>query len=382
MAPREPRLSLGIEEEYLLVDPASRALVRSPGPDFMPACKEALGEQVTFELLQAQVEVGTRVCATIAEARDDLVRLRQAVAGVARAHGMALIAASTHPFASWDDQQPTELDRYQALTEDFQLLARRQVICGMHVHAEIEDEDLRIDLMNQASYFLPHILALTASSPFWRGQETGLKAIRPSVFRDLPRSGLPETLASWREWRQLLDTLAEVGLCDDPTKIWWEIRPSAKHPTLELRTADVCTRVEDALAVAALYQALLHRLWRLRAVNQSWRSYRRILIEENRWRAQRWGVEAELADFGAGRMKPLKELVEELIELVRDDAQGLGCLAEVEHVRTIAQRGTSADRQLAVYHAALKDGAAPEEAQRAVVDWLVAATLGQEPAAG
>lgn len=375
MAPREPRLRLGIEEEYLLVDPVTRELVRSPPADFMPTCRERLGEQVTVELLQAQVEVGTQVCEHVGAARAELMQLRRTVAEVARDHGMALIAASTHPFASWDEQRSTELERYQAITEDFQLLARRQVICGMHVHAEIEDEDLRIDLMNQVVYFLPHILALSTSSPFWRGQETGLKAIRPTIFCDLPRSGLPETFASWRDWQQLVDTLARIGLCTDATQIWWEVRPSAKHPTLELRTADICTRLEDALALAALYQALLRRLWRLRAGNQTWRSYRRILIEENRWRAQRWGVEAELADFGAGCMKPMKELVDEIIDQVREDAEALGCLAEVERCRAIVADGTSADRQIAVYHETLRQGASPEEAYRAVVDWLVATTV-------
>ena len=375
MAPTEPRLVLGLEEEYLLVDSLTRELVRSPDPGFMPACKAALGEQVTFELLQSQVEVGTPVCLDIAQARRELAGLRHAVAALARDHGMALMAASTHPFASWDEQRRTDLERYRAITEDYQVLARRQVICGMHVHAQIEDEDLRIDLMNQVAYFLPHLLALSTSSPFWRGQETGLKAIRPSIFDDLPRSGLPERLESWRDWEQLLQTMAEIGLCVDATQVWWDIRPSAKHPTLELRAPDICTNIEDALAVAALYQALLRRLWRLRACNQSWRVYRRILIGENKWRAQRWGIEAELADFGAGRLKPMKELVDELVALVAEDADALGCLAEVQRTRTIVAEGTSADRQLAIYHEALREGASPEEARRAVVDWLVAATV-------
>jgi carboxylate-amine ligase len=229
--------------------------------------------------------------------------------------------------------------------------------------------------MNQIVYFLPHLLALSTSSPFWRGQVTGLKAIRPTIFKDLPRSGLPEPLEGWREWQRLLEVMADLGLCTDPTQIWWEVRPSAKHPTLELRSTDICTRIEDALAVAALYLSLLRRLWRLRSCNQRWRSYRRILIEENKWRAQRWGVEAELADFGAGRLKPMPVLVDELIELVGKDAEALGCLAEVQHARRIAAEGTSADRQLAVYHGSLREGASPEEARRAVVDWLMEATL-------
>lgn len=375
MALQEPRLRLGIEEEYLLVDPASRALVRSPDPAFMPACRAALGEQVTFELLQAQVEVGTPICADIAQARAALSGLRRQVAEIAGGFGMGLLAASTHPFARWDEQRPTEQERYLTLTEDYQVLARRQVVCGMHVHAEVEDQELRIDLMNQMTYFLPHLLALSASSPFWRGQDTGLKAMRPSVFDDLPRTGLPEPLAGWRDWEELTETLAELGLCADATQIWWDIRPSARHPTLELRCPDVCTRLEDALAVAALYQALLRCLWRLGRANLGWRRHRRILLAENRWRAQRWGAAAELADLGAGRLKPMALLVEELIELVRADAEALGTTGEVAHCRAIVAEGTSADRQLAIYRERLAAGAGPTEAQQAVVDWLLKATL-------
>ena len=379
MAVPKPALALGIEEEYLLVDPITFDLVISPDPGFMPACKQALGDQATPEMLQAQVEVGTAVCPDIGAARAELVRLRSTVARIAREYGMALVAASTHPSASWPDQRNTDKERYRRLTEDYQALARRQLISGMHVHAEIGDEDLRVDLMNQVGYFLPHLLALSTSSPFWDGQETGLKSIRPSISDDLPRSGSPEKFASWREWQRLLEVLAEVGLVTDATKIWWDIRPSAKHPTLELRITDICTDLEDALTVAALYQSLLHHLWRLRTRNQSWRLYRRILIEENKWRAQRWGVEAELADFAAGCLKPMTTLVDELIALVRDDAAELGCLAEVERARKIVTDGASADRQLAVYHKALADGADAEEARRAVVRWLSQATLAGLP---
>ncbi|MFZ1426737.1 MAG: carboxylate-amine ligase [Geminicoccaceae bacterium] len=375
MVSRRPNLSLGIEEEYLLVDPTSRELVVSPAPTFMAACRDALGEQVTHELLQAQVEVGTGVCADIAAARADLVRLRRSVGRIAREHGMALIAASTHPSSDWSEQRSTRKERYQSLTDEYQALARRQLVSGMHIHAQIEDEDLRIDLMNQVTYFLPHLLALSTSSPFWAGQETGLKSIRPTISSDLPRSGSPEAFASWRDWQDMIDVLTEMGLIQDPTYIWWDIRPSAKHPTLELRITDICTHVEDALTVAALYQSLLHHLWRLRTRNQSWRTYRRILVEENKWRAQRRGIEAELADFGVRSMKPMPALVDELLLMLRDDATELGCLAELERARDIAARGTSADRQLAVYHKALAGGAQPDEARRAVVDWLITATM-------
>jgi glutamate---cysteine ligase / carboxylate-amine ligase len=375
MRSRVPSLSLGIEEEYLLVDPATRDLVSTPDPAFIAACKDRLGDRVSRELLQAQVEVGTPVCPDIGAARRELGHLRGTVARIARDHGMALVAASTHPTARWTAQQSTDDERYQALTADFQVLVRRQVISGMHIHAAVEDEDLRIDLMNQVGYFLPHLLALSTSSPFWRGEETGLKAVRPTIANDLPRSGTPERFASWREWQLLLDDLAGTGLCDDPTKIWWDVRPSARYPTLELRLTDICTELEDALTVAALYQSLLHHLWRLRQRNLSWRAYRPILIEENKWRAQRWGVEAELADLGAGRLKPMRELIEELVALLGEDADELGCRAELERAREIVANGTSADRQLATFRKIVESGGSRADGHRAVVDWLVQATV-------
>lgn len=382
MGSAAPSLALGIEEEYLLVDPGSGELVAKQDPAFMPACRARLGEHVTHELLQGQVEVGTRVCQGVGEARAELHRLRRTVAEVAAEHGLAIIASSTHPSAIWSEQRSTEKERYQALTEDYQVLARRQVISGMHIHAAVEDNDLRIDLMNQVSYFLPHLLALSTSSPFWNGHDTGLKAYRRAVADELPRSGSPEHLESWRDWERLVGILAQTGLVEDPTMIWWDVRPSAKHPTLELRITDICTELEDALTIAAFYQSLLRHLWRLRTRNQCWRRYRRILIEENKWRAQRWGVEAELADFAAGCLKTMGDLVEELIALLREDAAELGCLAELERAREIVAGGTSADHQLAVYRDALREGAADEEARAAVVHWLREATLRGVPALG
>jgi carboxylate-amine ligase len=256
-----------------------------------------------------------------------------------------------------------------------QTLASRLVICGMHVHAGIEDDELRIDLMNQAAYFLPHLLALSTSSPFWQGQPTGLKAYRPTVFGDLPRSGLPEHFASAQEWRQMLYLLQETGLCDDATKIWWDVRPSARFATLEMRICDICTRLEDAITIAALWQSILAMLYRLRAGNQTWRRYRRTLVEENKWLAQRHGIAAELADFGILARQPFEVLLEEIIELVRDEAMRLGCLPEVLRAREILGRGTSADRQLAVYEEVRAAGADESEATRAVVDWLIEETM-------
>jgi carboxylate-amine ligase len=256
-----------------------------------------------------------------------------------------------------------------------QTLASRMVICGMHVHAGIEDDELRIDLMNQATYFLPHLLALSSSSPFWGGEPTGLKAYRPTIFGDLPRSGLPEYFESAEEWRHMLHLLEQTGLCDDATKIWWDIRPSARFPTLELRVCDICTRLDDSVTVAALWQSILATLYRLRASNQTWRRYRRTLVEENKWLAQRHGIAAELADFGLRTRVPFGALLEELIELVKDEAIGLGCLPEVLRARDILDRGTSADQQLNVYAKARAAGASEREGAQAVVDWLIEETM-------
>ena len=370
-----PSLTLGLEEEYLLVDPASRDLVAAPPAGFMQRCQDRLGKQVTHELLQAQVEVGTTVCQNVGAARAQLMELRATVAATAREFGMAMIAASTHPFANWRAQKKVDKERYRVLARDMQTLASRLVICGMHVHAGIEDEELRIDLMNQATYFVPHLLALSSSSPFWQGQPTGLKAYRPTIFGNLPRSGLPEYFASAEEWRHMLHLLERTGLCDDATKIWWDIRPSAKFPTLEMRACDICTRLDDAITIAALWQAILGALYRLRANNQTWRRYRRTLVDENKWLAQRYGIGAELADFGVLARKPFGVLMEEIIELVRDEAMRLGCLPEVLRARDILDRGTSADRQLNVHARAQADGASEREAAQAVVDWLIEETM-------
>jgi glutamate---cysteine ligase / carboxylate-amine ligase len=369
-----PSLTLGIEEEYLLVDPSSRDLVAAPPRGFMARCRKRLGKRVTHELLQAQVEVGTGICRDIAKAREELAELRGTVAQTAEEFGMAMIAASTHPFANWRTQRRVDKERYVILSRDMQALAQRMVICGMHVHAGIEDDQLRIDLMNQATYFLPHLLALSTSSPFWMGQSTGLKAYRPSVFGNLPRSGLPEHFDSAEEWKHMLEQLAQTGLCDDATKIWWDLRPSARFHTLEMRICDVCTRLDDTIGIAALYQAILATLYRLRSRNQTWRRYRSTLVEENKWLAQRYGIHGEMADFGTMSRKPFAELAEELIVLVGDEAKRLGSLAEVRHVRRILKRGTSADRQIQVYDEARAAGVSEQEAPAAVVDWLIGET--------
>ncbi len=367
--------TVGIEEEYLIVDRDSRDLIKETPHDLMAACKATLGEQVSPEFLQSQVEVGTRVSDSIAEAGKDLSRLRRTVADEATRCGFGLVAASTHPFAQWDAQRPTDRDRYQTLARDLQGVVRRLVICGMHVHVAIHDEDLRVDLMNQAAYFLPHILALTTSSPFWRGEDTGLMSYRLSVFDNLPRTGLPNRMESWVDWQRHVDVLVRANVIEDASKIWWDLRPSARFPTLELRICDVATRLEDALAAAALFQSVLHMLKRLRRDNQTWRIYGPMFIRENRWRAQRYGVDEGLIDFGKGAMVSYRDLLEELLSLVAEDADALGCTAELAHARTILDRGTSAHTQRRAYEAALATGAERQDALVAVVDTLMNETV-------
>jgi carboxylate-amine ligase len=366
----EPPFTIGIEEEYLLIDPETRDLESNPPKALMRACEKALKRRVSSEFLRCQLEVGTPVCATLAEARAELSRLRRTVADIAMEHGLAPLAVSTHPFAMWTQQQHTDKQRYNALAKDMQVVARRLLICGMHVHVGISDDAMRIDLMNQLTYFMPHLLALSTSSPFWQGQPTGLKSYRLSVFDELPRTGLPQSFSSFPEYQRTVETLISAGLIEDATKIWWDLRPSARFPTLEMRITDVCSLIEDATSVAALYLCLTRMLYRLRRDNQRWRDYSRFLIRENRWRAQRYGASESLVDFGKGKLVPFKDLVEELIDLVREDAEHFDCVAEVERTREIVRHGTSADRQLATFEAARGAGADEPEALRQVVDQL------------
>ncbi len=375
MAVREPKLTVGIEEEYLLVDRASRDLASDPPASMFEECAALREGQVSPEFLRAQIEVGTRPCKTVREARDDLAHLRATVAEVAGRHGLAPIAVSTHPFARWEAQLTVAKERYQTLARDLQAVARRLLICGMHVHVEVDDDDLRIDLMNQLTYFLPHLLTLSTSSPFWGGEDTGLKSYRLTVFDALPRTGLPDRYESYGEYRRMLDQMVSAGLIEDGTKLWWDLRPSARYPTLEMRIADVCTRLDDAATVAALTQCLVSMLYRLRRDNQRWRIYPRMLVHENRWRAQRYGVAGDLVDFGKGQLVPYRDLVEELIDLVREDAERLDCIAEVERAREIVANGTSAERQLNTYAEAIAAGADGREALLAVVDQLIEDTV-------
>lgn len=382
-SPREPSFTVGIEEEYLLVDSKTMELVSDPPPSIMAECRRHIPCQVSPELLRSQIEVGTRVCTSIGAARADLARLRGIVIDAAGREGLSPIAASTHPFGRWTEQKQTPVERYRDLTTEMQAAARRLLICGMHVHVGIEDDELRIDLMNQLRYFVPHLLAMSTSSPFWESLDTGLRSYRLTIFDALPRTGLPQRFDSFLEFQRHVDILVQAGLIEDATKIWWDIRPSARHPTLETRIFDVCTNLDDAVALAALNLCLLRMLYRLRVKNQRWRIYNTMLLYENRWRAMRYGTDESLLDLARGRLVPFSELLDEMLVLIEKDAVALDCQAEVAHLRDILTRGTSAHRQVAVYAKAVEDGAAHEDALRAVVRFLIDETaVGATPVQG
>ena len=371
---REPAFTIGVEEEYLLVDKETRALVIDPPATLMAEAEEKCGSQVTSELLRSQIEIGSKVCNGVQEVREDLAFLRSNVIEVADRHGLAPIAASTHPFSSWTEQKHTQKERYDDLTHEMQGAAHRLVICGMHVHVGIDDDELRIDLMNQLSYFLPHLLALSCSSPFWNGRDTGLKSYRLTIFDALPRTGLPERFASWAEYQRHINILMNAGLIEDSTKIWWDLRPSAKFPTIETRIMDVCTRLDDTIALVSLLVCIVRMLYRLRRRNQRWRIYTPMLIRENRWRAMRYSFDEGMIDLAKGNVVPFEELMDEMLSLVSEDASVLGCEKEISHVRQILSRGTSAHRQLKDYELERANGASVEDSLKSVVDTLIADT--------
>jgi carboxylate-amine ligase len=375
MSNKEPPFTVGIEEEYLLVDLESGEVHGDPPAQLLKECTERGAGQISPEFLRSQIEVSTRVCRSMDEVRRDLARLRAIVVEVAGRFGLAPVAASTHPFSRATAQKPSE--HSAAMAHEMQAAARRLMICGMHVHVGLDDDDLRIDLQNQLSYFLPHLLALSCSSPFWEGEKTGLMSYRLTVYNSLPRTGLPERFDSYVEFRRHLDTLIRNGLIEDTTKLWWDLRPSSRYPTLETRIMDCCTSLDDSICLAALNVSLTRMLYRLRRANQSWRRYPNMLIAENRWRAMRYSFDEKFLDLAKGEMVGFPTLFEELIDLVGEDAEALACSREVAHARKILARGTSAHRQLAVYDEARQRGASDREALQAVVSFLV-----QETAAG
>ncbi len=363
---KPPSLTLGIEEEYQIIDPETREL-RSYITEMLEEGQMVLREQMKPELHQSIVEVGTSVCQTPAEARAELVRLRRAIIELAGSKGLKIASAGTHPFSSWIEQEITPFERYLGVQEDMQDLAKQLLIFGTHVHIGIEDEDFRIDAMNVLRYLLPHVLALSTSSPFWMGRNTGLKSYRSIIFRNFPRSGIPRTFSSWSEYSNLVDTLVRTNSVNDGTKIWWDARPNWNYPTLEVRICDVCTRVDEAVCIAAIIQAVVAKLWKLRRDNMTFRVYGSDLIEENKWRVVRYGLDGKLIDFGKQEELPARDLIRELIEWFVDDVlDELGTRKEVEYAFRILDEGTSADRQLATYKRTgdLKD----------VVDQLIAET--------
>ena len=370
----EPSFTVGIEEEYLLVDPLSGELAATPPQALFDDCIARLPGHVTNEFLQSQIEVGTGVHSCLDEAGVELGNLRQTVADVAANHGLAPIAASTHPMAAWSAQQHTHKDRYDAILAEHRSIAERLVICGMHVHVGIEDPELRIDIFNQITYFLPHLLALSTSSPFWQSRDTGLKSYRLSVFDSLPRTGLPESFDSFGEYERTVGILISSDIIEDATKVWWDLRPSARFPTLEMRITDVCTCLQDTIAIAALYRCLARMLYRLRRDNQRWRSYSKFLLNENRWRAQRYGIANGLIDFGRKKIVPFADLLDELIELIAPDTEHFGCQHLIDHIRTILTSGTSADQQVVIFNEAKLAGADDAEALRHVVMHLIEVT--------
>ncbi len=369
-----PPFTLGIEEEYLLVDKATGDLATEPPDALFDECERRCGGQVSPEYMRCQIEVGTKVCASIAEARADLANLRSTVVEVADQYGLAPIAASSHPFARWEAQKHTPRERYQELALEMQAAARRMLISGMHCHVGIDNDELRIDLMNQLSYFLPHLLALSSSSPFWNGENTGLKSYRLTVFDALPRTGLPERFTSYAEYQRHIQILIDAKLIQDSSKIWWDLRPSARYPTLETRVMDVCTRLDDAITLAALILCLLRMLYRLRLNNQRWRQYTQMLINENRWRAMRYSFDEGMIDLAKGEVVAFGEILGEIMELIAEDAAALDCEEAIARLPTILSAGTSAHRQIETFEAARAAGKGREDALHDVVKYLVATT--------
>ena len=345
---KAPSLTIGIEEEYQIIDPVTREL-RSYITEILQE-DELILREVKPELHQSIVEIGTTVCQTPEQARAELLRLRRLVLGLAQKKNLRIAAAGTHPFSSWIDQEITPLERYIGVKQDMQDLAQQLLIFGTHVHIGIEDPEFLIDAMNVARYFIPHLLCLTASSPFWMGRNTGLKSYRSVVFRNFPRTGIPRVMKSHGDYADLLERLVTTRCIPDGSKIYWDVRPHHKYKTLEFRFADVCTRIDEAVCLAALLQAIIAKLWKLRRDNMTFRVYSSDLIEENKWRAVRYGLDGHLIDFGKGRECAARDVIIELIEwFIADVVDELGSRAEVEYAHTIMEHGSSADRQLKVF---------------------------------
>jgi carboxylate-amine ligase len=340
--------TLGVEEEFQIVDPQSGDL-RSHVSELLASSAPMLGEQIKREMHQSIVEVGTKICADVNELSDEIYRNRRELASAAERVGLAVAAAGTHPFSRWEDQIISPGVRYDSIVEELQQLARSLLIFGLHVHVGLPDRSVMIDLMNEVRYFLPHLLALSTSSPFWMGRDTGLKSYRTTIFRRFPRTGVPDHFDSWSEYENYIQLLVDLHSIDDAKKIWWDVRPHPTFGTLEFRVCDVPTRPETAVMLGALVQAIVVKLYRLRVRNQGFRIYRRALIEENKWRAARYGIDGKLIDFGRRAEVPMRDLAVELLEFIDDVVDDLGSRRAVEHVHVVLREGTSADQQLAVF---------------------------------
>jgi len=340
--------TVGVEEEFQIVDPSTWEL-RSHVSELLASSAPAFGDHIKREMHQSIVEVGTKICGSIEELAGEIIRTRRDLADAAERVGLRIAAAGTHPFSNWMDQVISPGERYQNIVEELQQLARSLLIFGLHVHVAVPDPASMIDLMNEARYFLPHLLALSTSSPFWMGRDTGLKSYRTTVFRRFPRTGIPDHFESWTEYDEYVKQLVELHCIDNGKKIWWDLRPQPTFGTLEFRICDVPTDPCASIAIAALAQAIIVKLYRLREKNLGFRRYHRALIEENKWRAARWGIDGKLIDFGKRREVPMRELGEELLEFIDDVVDDLGSRREIEYVRTILRDGTSAEKQLQIY---------------------------------
>jgi glutamate---cysteine ligase / carboxylate-amine ligase len=349
MAAMAHRFTIGVEEEFQIIDPETLELRSHVVQLLSSAAARGVGDLVKQEMHQSIVETGTKICESVSELRLEMHRTRSELVLAAESTGLRVAAAGTHPFSSWIDQVISPGERYQNIVEEMGQLARSLLIFGMHIHVAMPDKQTTIDMMNMVRYFLPHLLALSTSSPFWMGRNTGLKSFRTTVFRRFPRTGIPEVFESWSEYENFINLLVKLNCIDTGKKIWWDVRPHPAYGTLEFRMFDTATRVEEAVAIAALTQAIVVKLHRLYTHNQSWRIYRRALIEENKWRAARYGIEGKLIDFGREAEVPMRELMLELMELIDDVVDDLGSRSAVEYIHTILNEGTSAERQLRVY---------------------------------
>ncbi|HEX7184036.1 MAG TPA: carboxylate-amine ligase [Thermoanaerobaculia bacterium] len=357
--------TLGIEEEFQLIDPETRNL-RSHVQELLAEGQDLLKDQLKPELHQSVIEVGTNICRDIREARQEVVRLRSQVATLARRNGLTIASAGTHPFARWQDQLITPHPRYHEIIEDLQQVARANLIFGLHVHVGIDDREVAIHIMNAARYFLPHIFALSTNSPFWEGRNTGLKSYRSKIFDRFPRTGIPDHFQSLSEYENYIKLLIKTRCIDNAKKIWWDIRMHPFFDTLEFRICDVSMRVEETLALAALFQAVTVKLYKLIKKNLGFRLYRRLLINENKWRAARYGISGKLIDYGKQEEVPYEALMNELLEFVDDVVDELGSREALDYVQEILRYGTGADRQLAVWN--------QTHDLNAVVDYIVQET--------